>query len=108
LIAVAGGDFSLGFRTRALETRGDLTDQTSSEHHHFPYARRLRVGWSQDAEGRWTIYQEDKRSWEVFCAECGDTDGPAEDQSEAVQRLRGPYSNEHKAKHLAEKHFEEN
>ena len=75
---------------------------------HFPYARRLRLAWRQDADGHWTSDQEDKRLWEVFCAECGDTDGPAENQTEPIQRLRGPYSNEHKAKHAAEKHFDEN
>jgi hypothetical protein len=105
---MASGDFSLGFRMGASDAKSDLTDATSSEHHHFPYARRLRVGWRQDADGRWTIYQENKRSWEVFCTECGDTDGPAEIQNDVVQRLRGPYPDEHRAKHAAEKHFGEN
>lgn len=31
----------------------------------------------------------------------------AEAQSEAVQRLRGPYTCEHRAKHAATKHFDE-
>ena len=44
----------------------------------------------------------------MFCAECGDTDGPAENQTQPIQRLRGPYAHEHKAKHAAQKHFDEN
>ncbi len=105
---MVGGDFSLGFRLGALDAKADVNDAESHEHHHFPYARRLRLGWRRDADGRWVADREDKRLWEVFCDECGDTDGPAENQTEAVQRLRGPYSHEHKAKHVAEKHFDEN
>ncbi len=73
---------------------------------HFPYARPLRLGWQQDASGQWTAASEDHKLWEVFCAECGDTDGPADQQSPVVQRLRGPYQSEHRAKHAATKHFE--
>ena len=51
--------------------------------------------------------QDDQRRWEVVCHECGDTDGPAETQTESVQQLRGPYASEHKAKHAATKHFDE-
>jgi len=103
-----GGDFSLGIRVGALDAKAALDDAASHDHHHFPYARRLRLGWRHDAEGRWISDREDERLWEVFCAECGDTDGPAENQTEPIQRLRGPYSHQHKAKHIAEKHFDEN
>ena len=44
----------------------------------------------------------------MVCVECGDADGPAENQSASVQRLRGPYGSEHKAKHAATKHFDQN
>jgi hypothetical protein len=105
---VGGGDFAFGVRLGALDATAALADAASHEHHHFPYARRLRLGWRHDADGRWISDQEDKRLWEVFCAECGDTDGPPENQTEPIQRLRGPYSHEHNAKHAAQKHFDEN
>jgi hypothetical protein len=105
---INGNDFVFGVRLGALDAREDLTDAASTEHHHFPYARRVRLGWRQDANGRWFSHQEDKKLWEVFCAECDDTDGPAENQTDVIQRLRGPYSHEHKAKHAAQKHFDEN
>lgn len=98
----------MGFRLEALDAEADLHHAESIEHHHFPHARPQRLGWRSDADGRWVADREDKRLWEVFCAECGDTDGPPENQTEAVQRLRGPYSHEHEAKHAAEKHFDEN
>jgi len=79
----------------------------SDEHRHFPYARPLLMGWQQDQGGAWVSHQEDERRWEVFCRECGDTDGPAHAQNEAVQRLRGPYLNEHRAKQAAKRHFDE-
>ena len=65
-----------------------------SDYGHFPYARPLRLGWQHDATGKWNSPSEDHKLWEVFCAECGDTDGPADQQSQAVQRLRGPYPSE--------------
>jgi hypothetical protein len=107
-MAMGGGDFSFGIRYGALDATAAASEARSDGHSHFPYARRLRTVWHQDADRRWTSDQEDKRLWEVFCAEFGDTDGPAENQSQLIQRLRGPYSSEHKAKHAAKKHFEEN
>lgn len=74
---------------------------------HYPYARPLHLVWQHDASGQWATAAEDPKRWEVFCAECGDTDGPADQQSAAVQRLRGPYSSEHKAKHAATEHFDQ-
>ena len=73
----------------------------------FPTPAVSSCGWHQDQNGTWVAGQEDERRWEVFCRECGDTDGPAETQTEAVQGLRGPYPSEHKAKHVATKHFDE-
>jgi hypothetical protein len=107
-MVVGGGDFSIGFRFGALDARGAAAEADSGSHHHFPYARRLRLAWRQGSDGHWTSDREDDRRWEVFCAECGDTDGPSETQSAFVQHLRGPYSSKHKAKHAATRHFEEN
>jgi hypothetical protein len=100
-----GGDFAFGIRYGALDAAA--TGDGSDVHRHFPYARHLLLGWRPDQQGVWVSRQEDEHRWEVFCRECGDTDGPAEAQSEAVQRLRGPYPSEHKAKHAAENHFDE-
>ena len=107
-MVVGGGDFSLGFRIGAENAKSTLPDGAANAHHHFPYARRVRRGWRLNPDGHWISDHEDERLWEVFCAECGDMDGPVENQTEMVQRLRGPYSHEHKAKHTARKHFDEN
>lgn len=57
-------------------------------HLHRPYVRQDR----SDAR------------WEVVCTECGDDEGPAEDQSPSIQQLRGPYPTRHKAAHAAHAH----
>jgi hypothetical protein len=106
-VVAAGGDFAFGIRYGALDAT-ETAGAGSTGHRHFPYARRLRIAWHQDASGNWTFDREDEGLWEVFCAECGDTDGPADNQTEPIQRLRGPYSGEHKAKRAAKKHFDEN
>jgi hypothetical protein len=102
-----GGDFPFGIRDGALDAMEAVAGDGSDEHRHFPYARRLLLGWHQEQDGKWVAGEEDARLWEVFCRECGDTDGPAETQTEAVQHLRGPYTSEHKAKHATKKHFDE-
>ncbi len=104
---MSGADFAFGIRSGALDAVAAVAGDGSDQHRHFPYARRLLLGWHQDEDGKWASAREDERRWEVFCRECGDTDGPAEKQTEAVQRLRGPYPSEHKAKHVATKHFDE-
>ncbi len=103
-----GGDFAFGVRYGAVPATAAVDEESSHEHRYFPYARRLRIGWRTDADGCWISDLEDERLWEVFCAECGDTDGPADNQTEPIRQLRGPYSSEHKAKHVATNHFDEN
>jgi hypothetical protein len=102
-----GADFAFGIRSGALDATAAMAGDGSDEHHHFPYARRLLLGWHQDQSGKWIAGEEDGQRLKVFCRECGDTDGPAETKTAAVQSLRGPYVSEHKAKHAAKKHFDE-
>lgn len=75
-------------------------------YHHLPMARPRRVGWSRNPDGTWAAAGEDGQLWEVFCAECGDSDGPAEGQPPEVQKLRGPYKNERLARRAARRHAE--
>lgn len=103
-----GEDFGFGFRHGALRGAAEQAEATSGDHHHFPYARRVRLHWTKLPDGTWDFDGEDEHLWEVFCAECGDTDGPADLQPEVVQRLRGPYKGEHKARKMATHHFNEN
>ena len=80
----------------------------ADEHQHFPYARRLRLGWRHDADGHWTSDAE---------AVCGGrcsapsaatrTDRRRSRPSRSGTSVR-PYSSEHKAKHVAKKHFDDN
>ncbi len=72
---------------------------------HYPYARHVRLGWGRNSAGVWESSSEDPRLWEVFCAQCGDTDGPADIQPANAKELRGPYSSKHKAEHVAKQHF---
>jgi hypothetical protein len=72
---------------------------------HYPYARKLRLGWRRDVKGQWTSDAEDPEQWEVLCGQCGDTDGPAAGQTPAVRTLRGPYATRHKARHAVARHF---
>jgi hypothetical protein len=104
-----GGDFSLGARYGALDATAAATaaGAASDPRHHFPYARRLHLDWHQNVDGPWIAAREDDHRWEVICAECGDEDGPAENQSISVQQLRGPYVSKHRAAHAATMHFEQ-
>jgi hypothetical protein len=72
---------------------------------HYPYARQVRTGWHHDAAGAWAHDGVDDHLWEVFCQQCGDTDGPVEDQNPVVRKLRGPYRHKHTAEHVANEHF---
>lgn len=42
--------------------------------------------------------------WEVICVDCGDSEGPLENQADEIKRLRGPYLTEEKAKKAAALH----
>ena len=74
---------------------------------HFPYARPMRTGWTRNNTGDWVASAEDPHQWEVFCEQCGDTDGPADSQPDRAREIRGPYSSKHKAEHVARRHFED-
>jgi hypothetical protein len=107
---VSGGDFTLGAEFMAIEGQvkqamGSDAGASGPDHGHYPYARQVRTGWHQDAAGRWAYDGVDVHLWEVFCEQCGDTDGPAESQAPAVLQLRGPYQRKHSAEHAANKHF---
>jgi hypothetical protein len=74
---------------------------------HYPYTRRLKLGWRRTAEDQWVADGEDAERWEVVCTQCGDTDGPVEEQAPPVQPLRGPYESRHEARHAEAEHFRE-
>jgi len=71
---------------------------------HQPYVRHVHTDWHRDEYGQWVSETWDESRWEVICAECGDNEGPSEDQSPAIQQFRGPYPTEHKAVHVANVH----
>src|SRR5579862_723384 len=75
---------------------------------HRPYVRHVRTGWRHDGYGRWVADAQDDARWEVVCLACGDDEGPAEEQTEGVRRLRGPYPTVHEARHASRKHEREN
>jgi len=74
---------------------------------HHPVFRHARQGWWKDAEGRWVSVAEDPSRWEVVCPQCGDSDGPADNQLPRVITLRGPYASRHKAERAAKRHLRE-
>ena len=74
---------------------------------HLPYVRHDHTGWRHDKYGQWVSDAQDEAQWEVVCTACGDNEGPVDQQSEGVRKLRGPYPAEHKARHAARKHEKE-
>jgi hypothetical protein len=84
-----------------------LTGNETEDTQHYPFERPLHLGWHRDGEGNWAWDSTDDWQWEVICEQCGDTGGPAEEQSETVCKLRGPYPSKHKARHAADGHFKE-
>jgi len=105
------GDFNLNdARYMALEgevkaAMGAGRASSGTDHRHYPYARQVRLSWNQDTAGKWAYQGVDERLWEVFCEQCGDTDGPAEYQEPAIRQLRGPYRGKRRAKHAAGRHY---
>jgi hypothetical protein len=101
MVAGGGGSFGLGgeLELGLVEARAKaaMSDAAASgpDGGHYPYARQVRTGWHQDVAGKWAYAGVDDHLWEVFCQQCGDTDGPAENQEPAVRQLRGPYRYKH-------------
>ena len=111
-MVAGGGDFVLGVESMAIEGQvkdamgtADAASESGPDPQHYPYARKVRTGWHHDAAGKWAHDGVDDHLWEVFCQQCGDTDGPAENQEPPVRQLRGPYRHKHGAEHAANKHF---
>jgi hypothetical protein len=80
-MAFGGGDLQYV----RLQIMADQAAASSVEPRHFPGARRMPIGWTRGRDGSWESSGVDEKLWEVFCVECGDTDGPADQQSAAVQ-----------------------
>ena len=103
-------DFSMGPASVVIEglvhDAMGLPNPAGADGGHYPYARQVRLCWHADAAGHWASAGLDEHLWEVFCAQCGDTDGPVQNQEPAVRQLRGPYHGKHHATHVATKHFE--
>lgn len=78
--------------------------ESLTEPGHHPYVRHRRVGWSQDRHGDLVPGDVDESHWEVVCVQCGDDEGPPESQSESASGLRGPFTSEHRARHVADRH----
>jgi hypothetical protein len=110
-MVAGGGDFVLGAEFMAIDGQVKRAmgsaDAAGPDPGHYPYARQVRTGWRQDVPGAWAYDALDDHLWEVFCEQCGDTDGPAETQKPAVRQLRGPYRNKHSAERVASRHFKE-
>jgi hypothetical protein len=110
-MVAGGGDFVLGAEFMAIDGQVKRAmgsaEASGPDPGHYPYARQVRTGWRQDAAGAWAYDALDDQLWEVFCEQCGDTDGPAERQKPAVRQLRGPYRHKHSAERMATRHFKE-
>lgn len=102
------GDVERAFEDRTWSLQAEeAAEEARYEYHHLPTVRPMPVGWTRAADGTWASSGVDDQLWEVFCAECGDFDGPADQQSPDVQKLRGPYSREHHAHRVAKEHAEQ-
>jgi hypothetical protein len=71
--------------------------------HMVMYRRQpLKMWRDEDAQWRWS--GEVTELWEVICPACGDDCGPYGEQSELIQRLRGPFDHEEEAKAAVIRH----
>ena len=61
---------------------------------HYAVCRPVRLSWFENDHGEWHWLHTDDGLWEVICAQCGDRDGPPEQQEAEIRQLRGPYPHE--------------
>ena len=109
-VVVIGVDEYTSGRERGLAgpiVRSLISRSVSDLDAHFPYLRPLRLGWNQAEDGSWPYVFTDPHRWEVICAQCGDTDGPADSQAQPARRLRGPYESKHAAHRAVKRHSAE-
>jgi hypothetical protein len=66
--------------------------------------RQVRTGWYHDAAGGWAYEGVDDHLWEVFCQQCGDTDGPRRIRNQRFASFAAPTATS-TAEHAANKHF---
>jgi hypothetical protein len=102
LCGIGGGEDMPGHDAFEPGYTGNENDDPT--HLHRPYVRHVHTDWRRDNYGRWVSETWDQSKWEVICTECGDDEGPAEDQSPVIQQFRGAYPTEHKALHAAHAH----
>ena len=88
----------------AFRALAPVLPRGGTRHRHLPYVRRVRTGWHVDEHRQVVAESWNDTEWDVICRECGDTEGPTEDQAVDVQKLRGPYSRKHKARREAHRH----
>jgi hypothetical protein len=71
---------------------------------HAPYVRHVVLSGHRDQYGQWVADTVDEDAWELICRECGDDEGLADSQSEAIRSLRGPYPHKRKAEDAERQH----
>ena len=71
---------------------------------HNPIVRPLPLDFYRNEHKEWVAIGYAPKLCEIVCPQCGDDSGPKGDQSEAVQRLRGPFPNA-QALEVAELHM---
>ena len=59
--------------------------------------------WSESNGSR--LITSTSNMYEMICVECGDDGGLYADQSEAIQRIRGPYPNPERGTHAMQAHM---
>jgi hypothetical protein len=76
-------------------TAASAYDATVSSHSAICRTQPARI-WRDNA-GEWRRSGQVTGLWEVICSDCGDDAGPYTEQTEHVQRIRGPYPNKDEA-----------
>ena len=72
---------------------------------HVPITRAQPAECARMPDGTWRSIDPDHPArWEVICTECGDDQGPIEDQTPFVRDLRGAYRSEEAALQAATVH----
>jgi hypothetical protein len=97
MVVTGGEDFAIGFRCGALKGVAEQQETSLRRPSPLPYIWRVRSHWT-----RTTL------SGRCSARNAATLMGPADIQTEIVQRLRGPYKGENNARREATKHSNEN
>jgi hypothetical protein len=80
-------------------------DPAPAYHRAYTRPRFTDESWHRTPGGQWGFSDPvETGQWEVVCSDCGDDGGPHGEQTEKVQRVRGPYPTQGEAERASTQH----